>query len=110
MTQDEILNAGLSLAMEFGENWLRPIQSRLAEKFPDLSSQELDEYNSICKSAMGFGNNSISIAMEKRDGQELNYAAWETAVVNVYPWINRENLARLFNQAMYYAWKDGFTG
>ncbi len=110
MVQDQILNAGLALAMEFGKNWLQPIQSRLAESFPDLSSHELDEYNSICKSAMEFGNQSISIAIIKREGQELNYKEWEAAVLNSYPWINRENLAQLFSQAMYYAWKDGFTG
>jgi hypothetical protein len=31
---DDILNAGLHLAMEWGEDWLTPIQERLGSSYP----------------------------------------------------------------------------
>ncbi len=37
-----ILNAGLDLAMEFGEHWLAPIQDRLGALYPALNARDLD--------------------------------------------------------------------
>lgn len=45
----KFLNVGLDFSMEFGENWLKPINQRLQRKFPDLNSDELEECNNICK-------------------------------------------------------------
>ena len=46
--ENQILNYGLDFAMQWGENWMQPIQERLSTKFPDLSSEDLDKYNDIC--------------------------------------------------------------
>ena len=46
------LNAGLELAMEFGQDWLKPIQSRLALEHPQLSAAEPDEADALCRRAM----------------------------------------------------------
>ncbi len=104
MDKDEILNVGLSFAREFGEHWLEPIQSRLAETFPDLNSIQLDEYNSLCKSVMKFGNELVCSMVEK-DGEAIKYKDWEAMILRSYPWINKENRSHLFSQGMYYAWK-----
>jgi hypothetical protein len=53
--ESKILNCGLHLAMEWGENWLRPIQQRLAKRFPQLTQSELYHYDSECRAAMEFG-------------------------------------------------------
>jgi hypothetical protein len=37
---EEILNTGLSLAMEFGADWLKPIQDRLSVKYSTLTQME----------------------------------------------------------------------
>ena len=37
-----VLNAGLELAMAWGEDWLEPIVRRLAERYPELLRQQLD--------------------------------------------------------------------
>ncbi len=104
MDKDRILNIGLSLAMEFGEHWLEPIQSRLAETMPDLSPAELDEYNSICKSVMECSNKLVYSMVEK-DGEKIKYEDWETKILRSYPWIDKKNRSRLFSQGMYYSWK-----
>ncbi len=98
------LNIGLSLAMEFGEQWLEPIQSRLAKQFPDLSFEELNEYNSICKSVMESSNKLVYSIVEK-DGEKIKYKDWETKILRTYPWIDKKNRSRLFSQGMYYSWK-----
>jgi hypothetical protein len=104
MDKNEILNIGLSLAMEFGENWLKPIQSRLANQCPDLNSHELDEYNSTCQAVMKTSNNLVYSMMEK-DGLNVNQKDWEKTILRSYPWINQGNRSRLFSQGMYYAMK-----
>ncbi|OUS25883.1 hypothetical protein A9Q98_11325 [Thalassotalea sp. 42_200_T64] len=40
----QILNDGLIYAMEFGENWLKQIQSRLIKLYPELSEDVLNKY------------------------------------------------------------------
>ncbi len=99
-----ILNSGLSLAMEFGEYWLEPIQSRLAKQFQGLSSEELNEYNSLCKSAME-SSNRLVCSLLKKDGEKIKYEEWEATILHSYPWINKKNLRRLFSQGMYYSRK-----
>lgn len=111
MNKNEILNAGLLLALEWGQNWLMPIQSRLAKIYPDLSPRELDEHNSTCQSVMKFSNRlilssrTLKYSVASGDGLEIGKKEWETAVLQSYPWINTENLGHLFSQGMYYAMK-----
>lgn len=102
--QTHLLNTGLSLAMEWGEDWLKPIQPRLAQQFPALAPEELDETNTICQKAMRFGHQLVGL-LAKKDGLTVSQNAWETEFLQNYPWVNRENLSRLFSQGMYYALK-----
>lgn len=104
MKESEILNVGLALAMEWGENWLCPIQTRLAAQFPALTAQELDEYNTRCREAMFFGFKLV-LPFVKRDGLNVKYREWEAAYLQAYPWANTANLGQLFSQAMYYSRK-----
>lgn len=66
MTEEKILNRGLEFALEFGPNWMQSIQFRLLKKFPDLQTDQLNKYDSICKAAM-------------KDGHEFIYKKLETA-------------------------------
>jgi hypothetical protein len=109
----EILNHGIRLAMEFGENWLQPIQNRLAKKFTHLNATELDAYNHICRGAMDSAHSHIYNTLAKLDETSEKIASRELKknfreyMRNNYTWISGSNLTRLFNQGMYYAWKDG---
>lgn len=55
-SEEEILNIGLDFSMEFGKNWLKPIQKRLSQKIPSISAEDLDKYNNICAKTRDDGN------------------------------------------------------
>lgn len=108
---EQVLNAGLMLAMEFGENWLQPIQSRLGAEFPELSSRDLERYNSTCREAMDFGHAQFGEAVRvDSTGGATAKAAFAELVRRRYSWVDDQSMARLWSQACYYAWKDGWTG
>ena len=111
--EEVILNKGLEFAMEFGANWLKPIQERLAMKFPDLSEDELNNYNEACRAAMFGGQDfvykTLEATAEKREkitGGELK-ARLKNFLAEKYPWTDPSNTDKLYSQAVYYAWKDG---
>jgi hypothetical protein len=104
-SRDDLLNEGLSLAMEWGENWLEPTQERLALRRPALSQSELDEINAICQAAMKFGHDSV-YDLALKSGSKTKREDFEPVMRARYPWVNSENLSHLFSQGMYYAWKD----
>ncbi len=121
--KNEILNTGLKLAMEFGENWLQPIQDRLSKEYPELTRKELNEYNQICQHVMKFGH---TLAVEAKTGNRINNPIFEkdkkdqekaelefkkrrnefpSKVREKYEWVDDENLSKLFSQGCYYAMK-----
>jgi hypothetical protein len=114
-TETDILNYGLKLAMEFGKNWMKPIQDRLAKQYPFLNQDELNNYNKICREAMDFGHSLIydklsSIAdMGETIVEEELFTYLKKGITQEYPWLNKRNLNGLYNQSLYYAWKDGLT-
>ena len=103
--RDKILNAGLHLVMEWGENLLKPIQVRLGTHYPELSPADLDEINTICQSAMRFGHDYV-YDLASISGKDTKSDSFERVMRERYPWIDRGNLTNLFSQGMYYAWKD----
>jgi hypothetical protein len=115
MTEEKILNRGLEFALEFGSNWLQPIQSRLSKKFPDLQTDELNKYDTICRTAMKDGHDYIyktlvTAAKEKRKIKEKDVSEeLKLFLHKEYPWIDSGNLKRILTQGFYYAGKDGLV-
>ena len=105
LSRNDLLNEGLYLAMEWGEDWLKPIQERLAVRHPALSKEDLDEINAISQKAMRFGHGAV-YDLALKSGDETSYGDFEPAMIAQYPWVDAKNLSRLFSQGMYYAWKD----
>lgn len=103
----EIANYGLNLSMEFGENWLKPINERLNIKYPDLLPIELEEYDKLCKEVNNYSNNFILENPVKNNKEIifLPFNSFKQDISKKYPWINEENLKRLYSQSCYYAWK-----
>ena len=110
---DTILNTGLSLAMAFGTDWLKPIQERLSEKYPSLSQKDLDRYDSVCREAMTKGHSFIYKKLEsiikenKKITNEDLHTEVQTFLGRKYAWINSDNMKKLVSQGIYYAYKDG---
>lgn len=115
-TEAEVLNTGLVFAMEFGENWLKPIQQRLFKKYSYLTKEQLDSYNSICKTALSDGIKFIETTLEKIADERRTIHEQELKdqlrvfMQSKYPWIDRNTVAHLFNQGCYYGWKEGLAG
>jgi hypothetical protein len=107
MTHDnDILNQGLALALEWGQSWLEPIQKRLGRIYPHLTTEELDSYNKLCKEVADYGNDLIyELDEDPFKNNEKCFHLWKTAMLDKYPWINEENLSRSFSQSCYYAMK-----
>lgn len=103
--RDVLLNQGLKLAMQWGKDWLMPVHCRLAQRFPALSQEQLDELNTTCQAAMSFGHRVVYDLAEKF-GKETMREDFARSMSTVYPWVNEANMSQLFNQGMYYAWKD----
>lgn len=104
--RDEILNAGLRLAMDWGDQWLRPIQQRLSEIYTHLSDESLNQCNTECQATMKFGNELIMQIAKLNDG-DIDRVVWRERIRTRATWINEDNLSSLYSQGMYYAYKDG---
>lgn len=102
--RDGLLNDGLHLAMEWGSDWLQPIQERLAKKYPRLSKIELDEINATCQAAMSFGHGTVC-DLVKEHGRDIAPQQFEPIMKSRYPWVDAGNMSRLFSQGMYYSMK-----
>jgi hypothetical protein len=98
---EEILNAGLNLAMEWGEDWLKPIQQRLARKYPGLTEEELNSYNEICRKAMKLSHSGIE-DLSNKYGIDVPYEFFVKHIQGKLPWITEKNLSRAYSQGMYY--------
>jgi hypothetical protein len=103
--ENMILNDGLDYAMEFGSNWLQPIQSRLVKLYPELTENELDSFNSKCQTAMKTGHNQV-YALAEEFGKDASIEVFSVNYSKSFPWVNKKNLKHVFSQGMYYAWKD----
>jgi hypothetical protein len=98
----------MELAMEFGKNWLQPIQNRLGRKHRALSRADLDEYERICREALNYGVEQVKVQMRAAARKEEEAARlFGEVMTNRYPWIAPKTQSRLFSQGCYYAWKDG---
>jgi hypothetical protein len=103
-----ILNQGMELAMEFGKNWLQPIQGRLGRRHKDLSCAALDEYERVCREALNYGIEQVKVQMQAAARKEKEAARLLGEVMTGrYPWMTKKTLQHLFSQGCYYAWKDG---
>ena len=99
----DTLNLSLSLAMEWGDDWLKPIQSRLKKLRPDLTPAQRRECNAIAQSAMKTGHKLVFDFL-KADS-ESDFEGWSTALLDAFPWISDANLSQCFSQGIYYARK-----
>jgi hypothetical protein len=108
-SDDELLNEGLELAMDWGENWLSPINARLRKLHPHLRAEELEACNAACQGAMRLGCEAVHTLL--RDGSASPSAGRLATIVRArYPWVNEDNLGRLLQQGVYYAAKVGGHG
>jgi hypothetical protein len=111
--EEDILNQGLIMAMEFGENWLQPISERLKLKFIHLSDNQINTYSLTCRKAMDQGHRFIMTSLTEltEEGRTIKDSDFKGQFNNYVKtnlnWINEANLRQLYSQGLYYAWKEG---
>ncbi len=97
-----MLNVALKMSLEWGENWLRPIQQRMKKLYPQLTVEETNSLNQWCvevrKYAFALVEEEYPLALANQEGTAME------RVEQMYPQIDSENLSQLYNQGMYYAW------
>ena len=101
------LNVGLYLSMEFGENWLMPINDRMHVQFPNLSTDELEYCNTLCKKINTVANQYVYMNPIKKDDhvEFPKFDDFRHFMLNKYGWISDNNLSNLYSQSCYYALK-----
>ena len=106
-----ILNVGLDLAMEWGPDWLQPIQPRLAARYPGLGAEQLDAYDAWCRGVMHWAHAQVPEHWRAAAGNEAEARRrFDEAVLSRHSVVSPDNLSRLWSQGCYYAWKDGALG
>ena len=98
---EDVLNTALELATEWGENYKKPIDGRMLEKYPDLSGEDLERLKEIAEVAESF---IYALGERELDGQ-ISEADILVLARRKYPWINDRNLYGLKNIGMFYARK-----
>ena len=101
----EIENYALKLSLEWGENFEKEISTRLLKKFPNLSKEQLEKYESLCKNIKQDCWNCVDYSGTQINQEQLLIAI--KIVFSKYAWINKSNQNSLRSQFSYYLWKDG---
>ena len=102
---EETLNLGLAIAMEWGKDWLNPIQTRLKKQRPDLSPKQLRECNKLCQDVMRHGHKLVHEFLGPDFDTDSAFKPWAAKMRETYPWISDDNLGSCFSQGYYYASK-----
>ena len=88
---------------EFGPDRRIARDERLASKFPQLSNDEISEWVNDFKKVE---EKAYDLAVENR---RLNLKPEQTMrkIKEAFPFLEDTAAGKAFNQAMYFAWKDG---
>jgi hypothetical protein len=114
-SREEILNDGFAMTMEFGKNWLQPINDRLKDKFGFLAEQEIELYSGICRDARNDSSDFVLNTLGKvfDSGETIKDSdfriEFENHILQKFDWVNKSNLNRAYSQGMYYSWREGLT-
>lgn len=102
--QPDVLNEVYRKALEWGENWRRPIQSIVEETIEETGEaekQKIAEYIKTVRSDI-----EEYIYYRYQDFKlEIDYKSLYAWIQNKYPWIDNDNLKHAVSQGIYYAMK-----
>lgn len=103
MTFDtDTLNTALAMSLEWGPVRSTPLETRLAERFPNLNPREVMALKLTSAEVESLAWREIERAYLK----EITMDAAGTVIKSQFPWVDANNLSHLFTQGQYYAWHD----
>lgn len=92
------------MSMEFGPNLSKPIAPRLKMQFPQLTAEELEYCEGLCKKikkdAFDFLDQRY-MDLSDHDKYKQMQADMKTYLHPLYPWIQEKNMSYLFSQNVY---------
>jgi hypothetical protein len=98
----KLLNLALELSLEFGSAWRQPIQNRLRERCPDVTTAQADELDAFARRTRDWAHDLIARSLN--DGVPPAQEARQT-ISDSLPWIDASTFAQLWSQGSYYARK-----
>ncbi len=105
---DLVRNEALRISIEWGPRRSIPYETRLANSRPELAQSQIEELRTLCAQVESEAWGTV-VQHFKANGMNDAAAidAWTTALRAKWPWLNQNNLASLWTQGCYYAWKEG---
>jgi hypothetical protein len=97
-----LLNLALGLSLEFGPNWLKPIQPRLQHERPDVTSAQADELDAFARGTRDWAHDLIGRSLGTGVPGETEA---RRMIVRSLPWIDDATFEHLWSQGVYYALK-----
>ncbi len=96
----EIRNCAINLGLEWGDNWQAPIGARIVKLFPQLTQTEADKLETLSRTVQKF---AFALYEEVYFGRTPREDA-DAQIKAKFAFLDEENMSRLHNQGMYYAW------
>ncbi len=96
-----IWNDAVLLSLEWGEWWLKPINSRIQARHRNISDDEAETLNDMAKEVQDFCFDLFQQEFDKK----ITLDEAQRLMIKKYPWLVERNLVRLQSQGMYYARK-----
>ena len=96
-----IWNDAVFLSLEWGEWWLKPINSRIQAQHHNISDDEAETLNKMAKEVQDFCFDLFQQEFDKK----ITLEEAQRLMKKKYPWLEERNLVRLQSQGMYYARK-----
>lgn len=94
-----LANRALDLSMDWGEDFLKPTQPRMAKLYPQLTPAELDAYDALARTVTRFSNALLY------DSPHTALEDFAVVIKQKFPWVTRENTSRMYGQGTYYSMK-----
>jgi hypothetical protein len=102
----EDLNVLYDAALEFGENWRRPLVELASERLPHLTAQQRDDLAEIVSTCRADIEEHVAELYETYGDLWPDRAKREARdwIVDHFPWMNDANIDHGISQGVYYAW------
>lgn len=98
----EIFQVAMQLSLDWGKDWLQPINVRIREKYPRLTEEQAQELNRMCKEIQRFCWDDL--CYKELDGI-VTTDQMRKIMQEKYPILDEKNPSRLISQGMYYVRK-----
>ena len=93
--------------MEWGHEWLQPIQGRLAAAHPQLDASQCDALDALARQTMRAGREALHMLLRDQRGvfEVPSIAAFRASLGTTFAWLDATQLSRLYSQSIYYVRK-----